>query len=181
MKKPKSAFLGMLGVASIVPLYLCSPANAQEREGIDNADASQALYACLDIENDMQRLACYDREVQSFSQAQNSGEVIVAERKDVEQARRELFGLSLSENPLFADKDDEGVNSITATVTAVRQTRDGKWIMALDTGARWIQTEARRTRRGPRDGDVVEISRGTFGAFIARPEGGRSFKVKRLN
>ncbi|WOE75743.1 hypothetical protein [Alterisphingorhabdus coralli] len=174
-------FLILLGGSLSGALAITAPLEAQEGVRSGSTDAAKKLYACLEIEDDAQRLTCYDREVRSFSQAQTSGQVIVAERKDVEQARRELFGLSLSENPLFADKDDEGVNSITATVTAVRQTRDGKWIMALDTGARWMQTEARRTRRGPRKGDVIEISRGAFGAFVAKPEGGRAFKVKRLN
>ncbi|MEO1043861.1 MAG: hypothetical protein AAFX04_00300 [Pseudomonadota bacterium] len=170
-----------LSVTAICLASLATAAPAQQRDRIETADIANSLYACLDIEDDSERLACYDREVRSFSQAQNAGEVIVAERKDVEKARRELFGLSLSENPLFGDADDEGVRSITATIKSVRQQRDGRWIMTLDTGARWIQAESRRNRRGPRTNDTVEIKRGALGAFVATPEGGKSFKVRRIN
>lgn len=154
--------------------------SAQQTDRVQTSDSIKPLFSCIDIASDEERLACYDREVRAFSAAKGKGEIIIAERKDVETARREIFGLSVSDNPIFGDSNDEGVKSITAVVTSVSQLRDGRWVMTLDTGARWVQTEARRTRRGPKKGQTLEISRGSFGAFKAQPEGGKSFKVKRL-
>lgn len=154
--------------------------SAQQTDRVQASDSIKPLFSCIEIENDEERLACYDREVRAFSAAKGKGEIIIAERKDVETARREVFGLSVSDNPIFGDSNDEGVKTITAVITSVNKLRDGRWVMTLDTGASWVQTEVRQNRRGPKEGETIEISRGGFGAFKAQPADGKSFKVKRL-
>lgn len=139
------------------------------------------IVACQSIGNDDERLKCYDRSVTQFSDATRRGNVIVAEKKVVEQARKEIFGLSLSDNPIFGDKNDAGVKSIDTVITSAAQSRTGKWVFVVEGGASWRQTGTRTLRRRLEKDQKVTISRGLLGSFIAKFEGQkRTIKVVRV-
>lgn len=139
------------------------------------------LVACKNISDSQQRLSCYDEKVAALETAQTSKQVVIADREQVKEARRGLFGLSLPRIKLFGGGKDEGanINQIESTITSVRQLRGGKLILSLEDGATWQQTEVRTMRR-PRKGDPIVIKRASLGSFTAKVKGGRSFKVKRI-
>lgn len=139
------------------------------------------LVACKNISDSQLRLACYDEKVAALETAQTSKQVVIADREQVKEARRGLFGLSLPRIKLFGGGNDEGANidQIESTITSVRQLRGGKLVLSLEDGATWQQTEVRTMRR-PRKGDPIVIKRASLGSFVAKVKGGRSFKVKRV-
>jgi len=139
------------------------------------------LVACKSIANPEQRLVCYDEKVSALETAQTNKQVVIADREQVKEARRGLFGLSLPRIKLFGGGDDEGakIDQIESTITSVRSLRGGKMLFTLEDGATWQQTEVRTMRRA-RKGDPIVIKKASLGSYTAKVRGGRSFKIKRI-
>lgn len=165
-------------------LVLTGVAHAKESKE-DQLTKPPAIYtdliACKNIVDSQQRLSCFDEKVAALETAQASKQVVIADREQVKEARRGLFGLSLPRIKLFGGGNDEGanINQIESTIVSVRQLRGGKLVLSLEDGATWQQTEVRTMRR-PRKGDPIVIKRASLGSFTAKVKGGRSFKVKRV-
>ncbi|MEP3226104.1 MAG: hypothetical protein ABJO01_09020 [Parasphingorhabdus sp.] len=141
------------------------------------------LVACKNITDADQRLACFDEKVAALETAQSSNQVVIADREQVREARRGLFGLSLPRIRLFGGDGDEGdkIDQVESKIVSARASRRGKWILKLEDGAVWQQTDApRSSSRRPRAGDTIAIKRGSLGSFVAKVNDGRAFKVKRI-
>ncbi len=141
------------------------------------------LVACKNITDAEQRLACFDEKVAALETAQSNNQVVIADREQVREARRGLFGLSLPRIKLFSGDGDDGdqIDQIEGTIASVRNSRSGKWTLKLEDGAVWQQTSApRSTSRRPKVGDSIVVERGSLGSFVAKVNGGRAFKVKRI-
>jgi len=142
------------------------------------------LIACKTIADSTERLACFDEKVAAFEAAQTNSQIVIADREQVREARRGLFGLSLPRIKLFSGSGDEGdqISQIEGEIASVRGLRGSKWLITLKDGARWQQTApARSTTRTPKSGDTIVIKRSSLGSFLAKVNGGRGFKVKRVN
>lgn len=141
------------------------------------------LLACKNIAAAEQRLACFDEKVAALESAQTNNQVVIADREQVREARRGLFGLSLPRIRLFEGDGDEGdqVDQVEGKIASARASRGGKWVIKLEDGAVWQQTDSpRSTSRKPKDGDTIVIKRGSLGSFVAKVNDGRAFKVKRI-
>ncbi|MEW4467566.1 hypothetical protein AB1K62_07030 [Parasphingorhabdus sp. JC815] len=182
--KSKQNRFNLIGTAIIAgtSFSMVTPALAADND--DNAPPAvyTDLIACKAMSDTTQRLACYDARVAALEAAETSNQLIIADREQVREARRSVFGLSLPRIKLFDGEAEKGdnVNEIEATIASVHEMRSGKWLFKLEDGALWQQTEARRTRTSPSVGDSVVIKRGSLGSFIAKLNGGRAFKVKRV-
>ncbi len=161
-----------------------SPVAAQSdpTEAIDTPEVIDKLFECRAITDPEARLACFDREVADVYAAQQSRELVIADRKKVTEAKRGLFGLKLPKIRLFGggDEDDE-VNQITATLADARRLGNGRYIFELEDGARWIQTEDGVGRKRFRAGDTIVIRKAALGSFKARVNDKVAGRVKRLN
>lgn len=174
-----------LSFAALVcaPVAISGPAMAAEKD--DAIAAPPAIYtelvACKNIADAQQRLACFDTKVAALETAQTSNQLVIADREQVREARRGLFGLSLPRIKLFDGKAEKGdnVDQIEATIASVRQLRSGKMLIKLDDGALWQQTEI-KSMRTPKNGDTIVVKRGSLGSFVAKVNDGRAFKVKRI-
>ncbi len=138
------------------------------------------LVACKSIADPTQRLACYDSKVTELDEAEKSNQLVMADRAEVEEARKGLFGLSLPRIRLFGDDDPAGASTLTAKITNVRSQRDGKYVFTLEDGATWLQTEASAYMRTPRAGDSITIEKGALGSYIAKVNDGKAFKIRRI-
>ena len=154
-----------------------SPALAQERPGEAPPAVFSRVTECRTIQNDAQRLACFDREVAALAQAQAAREVVVVDREAVQRTRRSLFGLTIPDvGRLFGDEQQTEINS---TVVAARFNNLGMASVQIDGGAVWVQTEGRPISRRPRPGMPVVIRRGALGSFLMSVDGQRSVRVTR--
>lgn len=168
-----------------IALFGSSAAVAQDRE--KELTAPPAIYtdlvACKSIADSNQRLACYDEKVAALETAQTSNQVVIADRKQVREARKGLFGLTLPRIRLFDGNGDEGaqITQITGVIKRARTIRSGKWLISLEDGAVWQQTDVpRSTMRRPKVGDSIAIKRAALGSYLASVNDGRGFKVKRV-
>ena len=170
----------------ISPILICaSPALAQDKDKVLTAPPAiyTDLVACKNIVSPEQRLACFDEKVAALETAAENNQVVIADREQVREARRGLFGLSLPRIKLFGGNSDEGgqIDQIESTIASARALRNGKWLIKLEDGALWQQTDPpRSTARRPKKGDGITIKRGSLGSYLAKVNGRRGFKVKRI-
>lgn len=161
-----------------------SPVAAQSdpAEAIDTPEVIDKLFECRAIAEPEARLACFDREVADVYEAQQSRELVIADRATVNEARRGLFGLKLPKIKLFGGGDDESkVDQITAVLTDARRLSNGRYIFELEDGARWIQTEDGIGRKRFKAGDTIVIKNAALGSFKARVNNRNAGRVRRLN
>ena len=176
-------------IFSAVLLLLAASAGAAED------DATRAFLRCMALQNDAERLACYDRlahEVVELglpgsraagaaagSPAAAAGTAASAEAPASSQAPaaqsapEDQFGMPQA-------PQQEEISSITAGVVGGFAGWSGETVFELDNGQVWEQIGTNRFDYSGRDRKVV-IRRGLFGSFQLSPEGlNRSVGVRRI-
>ena len=145
---------------------------------------TQALQACSFIENDFNRLLCYDNTVAGKSLTKptvtktltpptaNNVPQVVAAAPIQAKAKADDFGLEYKESQV--EKETE----IKAMVTSVKEAAYGELIISLDNGQQWRQIGSDSMRL--KENDTIVISRGAFNSFLLKQDGkNRSIRVKR--
>ena len=172
-----------IAAAITFAFVICSPAAAQSGPSTesDTPEIISKLFECREIASPDDRLACFDREVAAVVAAQESDEIVIADREQVQRTRRGLFGLQLPNLGLFGGSDDEALNELTATLAGATKLKNGRHIFELEDGARWIETEDVSGFRKFKAGDTIVIKKAALGSFKAKVNGKRAAKVRRLN
>ncbi|WP_432200998.1 hypothetical protein ACRAQ7_01770 [Erythrobacter sp. W53] len=141
------------------------------------------LLACRAIEEIAERAQCYDARVDALAQAEANNDVIIADREDVREARKGLFGFRVSDIPLFgSSKDDEEdeVKEVASAIASARQFGRGKWRVRLANGSVWEQTDSRKLVRAPREGQKVIVRRASLGSFILKIGSNPALRLRRV-
>ena len=147
---------------------------------------TDAAYACVAIEDDLDRLACYDAAIGQLKAAEDAGEVTVVTREDIEAAEQDSFGLAERPAPAVPaavreQNRPDPITSIHASVTAIRRNLEGNLVVTLDNGQIWRQTDTARVTYSERRGvETAEVKRAALGSFRMKLDGGRPFRVKRV-
>ncbi|MBE0360932.1 MULTISPECIES: hypothetical protein [Pseudoalteromonas] len=141
----------------------------------------QALQACTFIENDFNRLLCYDnvmagkplsKPAAATQSLQNTSPVPVTAIANTTKIKNEDFGLEHKE--IAKENDDK----ITAAVSSIKEAPYGELIINLENGQQWRQIGSDSMRLEKTD--TVVISRGVFNSFLLVKYGQkRSIRVKR--
>lgn len=143
------------------------------------------MFECRAISNPEERLACFDREVNRVYEAQESKELVIADREQIKQTRKGLFGFTLPKIGLFAGSDDddetEKVSEITAVLASARPMRNGRYLLTLQDGSRWQQVDKVKVLGKPSAGDEVVLKRGALGSYFAKIGKRRAIRVKRID
>ena len=165
-------------IAAALPLTVAAakPAKVQQRP-----EAFDALVRCRAIADAGPRLQCFDTAAAALEQAADSRELVVVDRKQVREAKRNLFGLDIPNlNPFSGDDDEEAdeVKSVEGVVASSYRDGDGKWVVKLEDGATWAQTDDKPLLR-PRAGDKVKIVRAAMGSYMMRVASQPGVRVKR--
>ncbi|TXC73581.1 hypothetical protein FSZ31_02220 [Sphingorhabdus soli] len=140
-----------------------------------------AIYQCRDIVDNQARLACFDARVGEMAAADQRRDIMFADREQVKETRRGLFGFSGIK--IFGgggDGDDEQIEEITAKIAAVRYIGRNMSIL-LDDGARWVQTDDRTLPLDAKAGMEIKIRRAALGSYFANINGMRAIRVKRAD
>jgi hypothetical protein len=160
-----------------------SPVAANDKADVKSTPKIfQDVVDCRKVEADDERLACYDSKVAALEAAEQSKQVLVADKEEVKKSRRGLFGFTLPTLGIFGndDADEDRIDSIEATIKSAREV-SGKYMFTLDDGAIWAQTEIGYIGLTPKPGQKIVIKRGAMGSFIGKVEDGRAFRMKRIN
>lgn len=151
-----------------------------------------ALAKCSKEGNSLQRLVCYDRVVKDINQysgleesirrgypvpAANAATPATPAKPAMPSApaakAENEFGLE-HKQPIGDD-----VDSMSGAISSLDRTLRGKYVITLDNGTVWEQTDSDKLKL--KDGETVTIERGILGAFyLTRSDVDRRMKVKRI-
>ncbi len=143
----------------------------------------EALVRCRAITEDVARLQCFDAAAANLQQAAERRDVVVVDRQQVRQTRRRLFGLPIpSLGDIFGgggDEDEDEVSSIESTVASAHQVGYGRWVVRLEDGSTWAQTDNSPLAGRPRAGQPVRVERGALGSYRMRVNNQPAIRVQR--
>ena len=169
-------------VALAVGLLAATSANAQTKPPGRTAIV-QALTDCRKLTDDAARLACYDTAAGAFDQAEAKGDIVVVDREQATAVRRQAFGFTLPSLSLF-DRGDKGqkaepLDRVSGTLARAYRQSGGRWVMELEDGAVWTQTDIEDLPRGAKAGSKVEIRKAAMGSFFINVDGQRAIRATR--
>ena len=177
---PRRTFMPAALAASLAGALAC-PAAAQDAGAIaDTPEVVQKLFDCRDIADPSQRLACYDAQVAEVVARRESKDLVFADREQVQEARRGLFGLSLPRIRLFDGSDEPEFQEITTTIKRAERVGRGSWAFELEDGARWVQNDSFQILGNIEPGTEVTISKGALTSYTAKIGKKRAIKVVRV-
>ncbi len=171
-------------VGPTIALLAALPAMAKDKPPLAMPESFKNLIACRDEANPAARLACFDRNAAVLDAAAKSRDIIVADKAEVRQARRGLFGFTMPSLKIFGGDDDDGdgdkIKEIETTIKAARPYDYGQWRITLADGAVWEQIDSRPVALDPRPGNAIKIKQGVLGSFLASIAGQPAIKVRRV-
>ena len=75
----------------------------------------------------------------------------------------------------------EEVDRLSAKAVAAFRDVRGKWVIKLEDGAVWHQTDDNEIFRDPRPGSTVVISKAALGSFFIKVDGQQAVRAHREN
>jgi hypothetical protein len=168
--------VAVLGSLSAAALAAKPPKKAEERP-----EAFEALVRCRSIQENEARLRCFDSAAAGLQQAAEARELVVVDRKQIQEAKRSLFGLDIPNLNPFGGGGDEGeeVKSIESVVASASTDGGGRWIVRLEDGSTWVQTDYNQLAVAPKRGHKVKITRASLGSYMMRVNGQPGVRAKR--
>jgi hypothetical protein len=151
-------------LVSLAVALACGPAWPGDRPSQLPANVA----ACASIQDGAQRARCYDREVAALSKAPLPTSPAVAPESPP--------SFAVPAPPPPADFGVDSLNrkartipepvaaTLQATVSTVREAQPGLYVLTLDNGQVWSQSES-RTGFELKAGDSVSIKKGTMGSY----------------
>lgn len=159
-------------------LFGAAAAPAARRAPITTPAQVQRLMNCRSITAADQRLACYDRESAAIQQAITNEDLYMVDREKARAATRSLFGFSIPNfGGLFGNSDQ--ISQIEGTIKSAGRNSDGGWVITLDDGSVWSQTDD-WPGLDPRPGKKAIVKRGALGSFWLSISGQNGIKVRRV-
>lgn len=167
-----------LAIAAI--LSLASPSLAQNAT-VARAPLLEQVARCRQIPADAERLSCFDRAAGALDAAERQGDVVVVERGQIREARRQLFGFELPTlPPMFSrDADEEKIDAVETTLVSAGQGLDGKWVFRLADSSEWRQIDSDPVRFQNRPGTEIRVRRAALGSYQLTAGRSRAVRVRR--
>lgn len=141
------------------------------------------LTNCRSIENSTLRLDCYDAAVTALETARAEGAVVVLDRAAVQESQRRSFGFNVNAlNPFSRGDGPADIEEVTSTLKAARQIGPSqKWLITLEDGSVWLQTDTATPYIRRPQGQQVRIRRASMGSYLMTVANSTAFSVRRQN
>ncbi|HEY8571696.1 hypothetical protein [Phenylobacterium sp.] len=166
-------------------LFMGMAGAAQAQTAAPQSALIQALDACRAISEDARRLACYDAAAGRLAEARTKGEVVVVDKEQVRQARREAFGFNLPSLNILgrlggggSAEPEEELSQATYQVKSANEA-GGRWTIVMADGSVWRQTENTVGYMRVRSGSKAEVKKGMLGAYFMSIDNYKAIKVER--
>ena len=136
----------------------------------ERPEAFEALLKCRTIADEKARLQCFDQASAAMEQASERRDLVIVDKKQMRETRRTLFGLEIPRLKLFGGGEDEGdeVKSIESTVVSAYQNQNGQWVVHLEDGSTWVQTDHNVIAIVPKKGTKVTVVKAALGSYMMR-------------
>ena len=139
---------------------------------------SNKLKQCGKISSSEERLACFDSLITADTQEPvliKEATVAVVSTENVTTKEVDDF----AKNHLKKTTEEQGLESISSTVTQLKKLIKGQWVIDLENGQRWQQKDSAKIKL--KVGNTVRLKKGAMGAVYLYKEGShRNIRVKRL-
>jgi hypothetical protein len=147
---------------------------------------SVSLSPCLAVDDDRDRLDCYDRVAGRVTSPQAKVSESVATTSSL-VGRPEIadpvaeFGMteSMQRQQARSPSRDDAPEQITATVSEIGQTAEGRFVVTLNNGQEWVQSET-EPRAIVRVGEQVTVKRASFGSYLLTTARNIPTRVRRI-
>lgn len=174
-----------LGAVSGLALVAAAAGARQPNQPAAAGDnqALAALLQCRALTDSAARLACYDKAAGAIADATASKSLVVLDREQVRKTRRSLFGFELPSLNLFGkDTPEEAAEAsqITAKAQSALENREGRWLVTLDDGAQWLQTDDHTIALPPHSGSTIVLKRAALGSYFMRIDNQPGVKAQRV-
>jgi hypothetical protein len=161
------------GVALGAALLAATAAGAKKPQAAERPESFEALIKCRTIADEKARLQCFDAAAAALQQASDRHDLVVVDRKQIREARRSLFGLEIPRLRIFGgggggDDEAEEVKSIEGVVVNAFTNENGQWIVHLEDGSTWVQTDHNTLAVAPRKGSKVKVVKAALGSYMMR-------------
>ena len=149
LSKPKALYMAL---AILISTAAFTPAKAQ-------TSPLSTIYACASITDNVDRLACFDKNVPVLKVKEEKKEIITIDAEGIKEIERDSFGFSLPSLPKLGilKSKSEKAKKVTQyyTVKSVSPSRKGV-TLTMENGHVWRQI----------NGDIGKIPKGTLTAKI---------------
>jgi hypothetical protein len=178
--------LRSLLIAGWVGVVLCMTSALAADKPVAKAQRAAALQNLLDcrkILNDAERLVCFERQTALIDDAESKKEILVIDRTQAVKIREENFGLPSPQLPVAGLEENGsggGVSDIRSIIREARLLKSGKWLLVLEDGARWFQTDS-SVIRDPKPSQGIRIRKAALGSYFANINGQTAIRVRRIN
>ena len=168
--------------AAVISAVLLLPGSASAQNSTsERSTLLSEVSRCRTLTSDTERLACFDRAAGALDAAERQGEVVVVDRGQIREARRQLFGFEMPALPsVFArDEEKERIDAVETTLVSAGQGLDGKWLFRLADGSEWRQIDSDPVRFQNRSGMEVRVRRAALGSYQLTAGRSRAVRVRR--
>lgn len=172
----------------VIAACVTGAAHAQPApERAQSPEAMSKVYACAEIADAQQRLACFDAAVAGMRTAETRGEFAAVDANRVRQIERESFGFMLPSLPRLGlpsgRRDGNAVAEEPAQSQAMKIARlgrfDGRNSFIMDNGQVWVVLDTQENRLA-RQGAAVTVRKATLGSYLMSVDaGGPALRVRR--
>jgi len=146
-----------------------------------NSSLIDGLSTCIKVSNDAQRLVCFDQLAQrnvAPLRSKNVSDEVVAPIEQVKSEETKIID-DFSKEVLKKTEEERGPDSITGTISNLKQLIRGQWVVYFESGQKWQQQDSIKIKL--KVGDTVRLKKGSMGTVYLFREGGhRNIRVKRL-
>ena len=174
----------ILALAALTALAATpAPAAAPKLEA-KRAAALESLTTCRKETVDAQRLACFDKAVGALDEAEAKGQVVVIDREQVREVKRQAFGFSLPALSFFSARggggSEEKIDRVTYTLDHAGRTAAGLWTLTTTDGPVWVQTDSSdELRADPHKGSTLTVRHAALSSFFCNVDGQRAIRCNR--
>ena len=120
--------------------------------------------------------------VAKMDKAETAGDIVVVDRQQVREAKREAFGFELPHFTLFdRGEKPETIDRVSAVAESAYVNSEGKWTVVLEDGAKWVQIDSENVEKAPRKGSKIEIRKASLGSYFLNIDGQRAIRARRVN
>jgi hypothetical protein len=170
-----------MGLAALGALSAAA-ASKPTKKPVDRPEAFEALVRCRSIQDEAQRLRCFDQAAANLEEAADKRELVVVDRKQMRETKRSLFGLDIPNlNPFGSGPEDEEeeIKSVEGVVASAYQDGARRWVVTLEDGSTWAQTDNNMVAIRPKKGHKVKINKAALGSYMMRLNGQPAVRAKR--
>ena len=167
-------------ISSLAAVAAASALSGQSVPAQERPETLARLMACRGVADSTARLACFDAAAGALDSAQQQGDLVVMDRAQINQTRRQLFGFEMPALPqLFGADSAVAIDSIDSTLQSASLVGEGRWVFRLADGGVWRQIDSERVRFQNRPGQPVRIRKASLGSFLLTVDGSRAVRVRR--